>query len=587
MKKFLTVLCLALLLSLVCATALAAVPDTYKLNGKPLNSLTTYAGATVTGVISTKAPTCDESTGAGEAIIQTTAGNYIVAIDPLDHTWSVIGVASDCVEQTIYKQCDLCGKTETELRKTGGSHSWSLVPTPGYEPTCTATGEGTWQCTVCGKPDPERTTPEEIPMLPHIFSVVVVDTPETCLTAGQSHKECSMCGLEQRNTADEIIYTIIPKHAFSYDAASVTVIKPATCKEAGQEYRYCGKCGLPALDELGAQKIFEIPKLEEHSWGAWDDTYKPATCAPGLSMRECAVCGLQETKTLPAIYEHTYVEKNTYTESACRRAADGIHAASTTKTTVTICSVCGNQKGAATTTTTYDQHSFIPDPYRAGDAYNREPECAPGGGTVPGVRAMICANCGGIYDQIIPLKNMHSWSGWVADGANVWVNRCTNKNCTAVEYYYGSTAPSWVPDTGYTEVPSTEEPTTNPPTTTPPTTTPPTTTPPTTTPPSTTTPPAVAPEYKITSWNYAGNVVSGQVHHVQDTGVLDNLYVRITLYSNSNSSFIVASVKVDSDGKFEASLGGDVYAISMVLTGDKGVAPGSYTSLDAVGKKYY
>jgi hypothetical protein len=46
-------------------------------------------------------------------------------------------------------------------------------------------------------------------------------------------------------------------------------------------------------------------------------------------------------------------------------------------------------------------------------------------------------------------------------------------------------------------------------------------------------------------------------------------------------------VKVDSDGKFEASLGGDVYAISMVLTGDKGVAPGSYTSLDAVGKKYY
>ena len=48
MKKFLTVLCLALLLTLVCATALAAtIGSQYKYHGNTIDSLTTVNGKAV------------------------------------------------------------------------------------------------------------------------------------------------------------------------------------------------------------------------------------------------------------------------------------------------------------------------------------------------------------------------------------------------------------------------------------------------------------------------------------------------------------------------------------------------------------
>ena len=94
------------------------------------------------------------------------------------------------------------------------------------EATCTATGEMTYTCTVCGS-----TKVETIPMAAHTYGDAVVTKEATCTATGEQSFTCTACGSS---------YTeVIPKA----DHAFVEETTPATLKKSGEVTGTCSVCG--------------------------------------------------------------------------------------------------------------------------------------------------------------------------------------------------------------------------------------------------------------------------------------------------------------------------------------------------------
>ncbi len=94
------------------------------------------------------------------------------------------------------------------------------------EATCTATGEMTYTCTVCGS-----TKTETIPMTAHTYGDAVVTKKATCTATGEQSFTCTACGSS---------YTeVIPKA----DHAFVEETTPATLKKSGEVTGTCSVCG--------------------------------------------------------------------------------------------------------------------------------------------------------------------------------------------------------------------------------------------------------------------------------------------------------------------------------------------------------
>ena len=558
MKKFLLVLCVALLLTAVCTSAMAWVSDpNLKSGGKRLSDYdtsSTYNGHYVRDVVVLAAPTC---TTPGTARIDTWYTEY----DPATETYtktsdegpsSVVSIDAghrysggedgegwltmetelkDCTKIAQKRVCDVCGQAETRTKSVAANHTFVVKAVPGKEPTCQQKGWGQSVCSVCGTVNPNNPNPFEIDTVDHVYSIKVTDSAETCEAEGKGHWECEFCGKAKPGMDGKVEYFTIPAHTFV--AASKEVVDEApTCFKDGKSHKVCAKCGLPERDASNNIVYSVLPKLEhKDGFGNWV-VKTPATCQDGLEQRVCGLCGTVETRTIPGGDNHTWVEffKNT---GNCTKNAAG-EAVAVEQEKWQRCAVCGKEEMIGTEKT-MALHQFVSDTSKAGS--NIPPECV---GGKNGIEYLKCAACGGTYEREIPALKEHKFGAWVCvvapgkDGSEngVWERTCTNYHCIEKQTYVGKTAPDGSkPATDPTTAPTTQ--------------------------------PGVTANYKFTSWNFNGSGVSGQVAG-NVTYRTPGLSVNVIIYTPTGT-FLAVSSPVDENGQFSVSAGGAVYAVSIQL----------------------
>ena len=506
MKKFLTVLCLALLLTLVCASAMAAGLDPkYKSNNMTINELTTINGKTVETAPKDMTILVEPKCQKGSAKIRMTDGTYeVLPVDPL--------------------------------------HNLELQTVDGKKATCEDNGVGHYVCKDCGRVDPYGQGDIAIAATGHKYQdeKFVVDVETTCTKNGKTHRICVNCGEPERDpVTHNIIYTY---HDCSTEHSFVPgpwkIEKEQTCKEGGKRYRLCATCGEPELNTehnpasgIAYDAAYEVPA--EHTFGDYVVTV-PATCKPGLKTRYCSVCNYKESVEIPGTDAHDY-EEILNPILPCTATGD-VPDPATFSLAKKVCKICGYEDPTYVAPTNYlKHHSFTADP----DGVNKPAGCV--GSGIFGTKALICTNCGGKLIENIPPATSHNWGAWElkvkpgTDGTKngVWERKCTNYKCVETETYVGTTAPK-----GAAPLPSTE-PSTNPDT------------------------PTGGEDYQVTSWDFTGSGVSGQVAGNVSYRT-PGLCVNVIIYT-PNGTFLATSAAVDENGKFSVSAGGAVYAVSIQL----------------------
>lgn len=130
------------------------------------------------------------------------------------------------------------------------------------EATCTATGEKTFTCTVCGS-----TKTEVLPMAPHTYSEAAVTKQATCTATGEKSFTCSVCGGSY--------VEVIPKtgHAFAEKTT------PATLKKSGEVTGTCSVCG-----ETEVLRVIYRPKT--YTLSAKKFTYNGKAKTPSVTVTD-------------------------------------------------------------------------------------------------------------------------------------------------------------------------------------------------------------------------------------------------------------------------------------------------------------
>jgi len=522
-KKFLFVLCLALLLTLICTSAMAAIDSKYTSKGVELATLSVYNGEYVSDVTLTKEPKC----APGTALITTDMYlDYTPIVDengnPTTHLYSV---------------------------SVDALHKLSLKTLDGKAPKCGENGAGKYVCDDCGAVDPNGQGEVAIEALPkdHTFSpdVYKIDEEPTCSKDGKKHQVCIYCGEPKRNPDNSITYITIPKSEHSFKAGAWVVEKPQTCKEGGLRYLICATCGEPQPDPLDPSKIKydeDYKSPADHTFGDWVIEVA-ANCKDGLKTRYCSVCNYKESVIIPATGSHKWVYSASVNAPCTATGGVPDKAPEANIVAVKECSICGTKEtldhSSAEFTSRYsdyyDHHKFTVDP----NGVTKPAGCVDG---PDGSQDMICSVCGGKKTITLPHKTAHNWGEWVlkvkpgTDGTKngVWERKCTNYHCIEVDTYVGVTAPK-----GADPVTPVVDPTTAP------------------------TSPSGTENYKITSWAFTGSSVSGSVAGNVSYRT-PGLSVNVIIYTPTGT-FLSVNAPVDEDGHFSVSAGGAVYAVSVQL----------------------
>lgn len=447
MKKLLTVLCLALLLTLVCASALA-LDTKYMHNGQTINlimSLGTVNGKTIDTSrvpVVVVEPKC--ATGRVDIPVVPTAANKYEAIslDPI--------------------------------------HDWKLVTYDGQAASCEKGGLGHYVCEMCGVAKPGDV---EIPRREHDKTKEVIDKAATCSKDGLKHLECKYCGEPEKNADGTTKYTTISYTTHTYREGPIKVDKVQTCKEGGIRYYTCAECGEPKWKtpgtEIDIDTGYNVPG--PHDWGEYIIT-TPATCVDGSQTRYCKVCNTSETKVIEGTGLHTW--KYTIIPNGKCYNGKPIADVSCFSTAKRTCSVCGLEE-ALTDAYFIDNNYTSHHAYTVSKDYPSQPAgCVDGS---DGYRYLVCSKCGDVYLETLPHAVHHTFGEWqmikkpTATTDGIWERYCTNYMCTGKESYVGKTAPSGAAPVA------------------------------TSTSGSSTTPPSGSENYKITSWNASTSGASGQV----------------------------------------------------------------------------
>ena len=511
MKKFLFVLCLALLLTLICASALAVEYKTP--NGMLLSSVTTINGKAVK-----------------------TPGVFNVIVTP------------DCYKRgtASFEMSD--GSTETV--DIDYAHDLELRTLDGKKPSCDQNGQGKYFCKKCNAEDPYNQGIIAIAASGHKM-VEVIDQAATCSKDGKKHEACSVCGEPKKNGDGTIAYSTILKTTHAWANGEYVIEKAQTCKEGGLRYLTCANCGEPQRD--GDQHDASKPILYDtayknpapHTFGDW--VIKVAAgCKDGLRARYCSVCNKEETEVIPGTGKHDW--KKEYSVSGnCQKDGSGNAkpVAAGSISGIRTCVVCGYSEPipAAELPTDYmKHHHFVADP----NGENKPAGCV--GSTEKGKKALVCTVCGGKYVEEIPVATAHNFGAWtmtVAPGKDgtkngVWERYCMNWHCVEKEVYVGTTAPSGAAPVATATANATTAPTTAP-----------------------TGAPTGSENYQVTSWSFNGSGVSGQVKG-NVTYRTPGLGVNVIIYTPTGT-FLATSTPVNDDGTFSVSAGGAVYAVSIQL----------------------
>ena len=115
------------------------------------------------------------------------------------------------------------------------------------------------------------------------------------------------------------------------------VLYPATCERPGIRLRVCSQCGMQDTEDIPVDS-------NAHAWGAWKVARAAICSQEGSRTRVCDVCGKSETQTI-AKTAHTWGDWTVTSEANCKTAGERSHS----------CTVCGEKQTEAIAKTA---HSF-------------------------------------------------------------------------------------------------------------------------------------------------------------------------------------------------------------------------------------
>ena len=249
----------------VAISSVAEVPATCTTNGTKAHQLCVCGVKIVDGKQVSDADLVIKATGHTEQVLQ--------AVEP---TCQSTGL-------TEGKSCSVCGEILV-AQTTVPALAHSEVDDVAVPATCTTEGKTAGKhCTVCGQVTVAQSV---VPALGHDMDKGVVTTPATCTMDGVLTYSC------QRKGCNHTVNKTIEK--LGHDKQIVEG-RAATCTEAGlTDGEKCATCDAIFV----AQQ--QIPALG-HKFSAWAETKAPSCEAEGQLARECATCGLDETKSIPAL----------------------------------------------------------------------------------------------------------------------------------------------------------------------------------------------------------------------------------------------------------------------------------------------
>ena len=160
-------------------------------------------------------------------------------------------------------------------------HEHNFVQTGGWLTTlatCTESGYGPMECTICGKIKPSG----YIEALGHDWEITR-ETQANCSFAGYVTKTCKRCGATDEEKTD----------ALDHDYELVSTLEP-TCEERGINYFKCTRCGREKADTI-------YPK--GHELQTVSERIEPTCLDNGLTERQyCKVCdNYFESEVIPAL----------------------------------------------------------------------------------------------------------------------------------------------------------------------------------------------------------------------------------------------------------------------------------------------
>ncbi len=183
-------------------------------------------------------------------------------------TWVLIKDAT-CTEQgSKYRECTVCGETETVVIEANG-HRYPEEWTVKTEATCKAAGEETRTCEVCNYTDSR-----EIAKLEHTPKTLAKVEPACEKTGLTEGSVCSVCG--ETLVAQNVIPALAHKYVW-------TVTKKATCKETGIKTAKCSLCSKTVTQT--------IAKSKTHGKTSSTVTAKATEKKAGTLVTKCTVCG--------------------------------------------------------------------------------------------------------------------------------------------------------------------------------------------------------------------------------------------------------------------------------------------------------
>lgn len=229
--------------------------------------------------------------------ISSVSSNMIVnaVYNEAAHTFDAgVDVAANCQHGAGKEYtCTVCGyKKVNETSSVKGDHTLTGL-IQDVAPTCTETGKGHKECTVCGEFVEADT---EIPALGHSYKIEE-KTPATCAKEGERTLTCTRCG--------ETHTEKIPKKQHSYVKVNTV---PATCNSSAYDVMECAVC-------KDSYKLYLGVASSEHTW---TEKYDKAT---GVLTLTCSVCGTVKTVDIGANLEN-FVSADVKKDPTCKE--DGV-----------------------------------------------------------------------------------------------------------------------------------------------------------------------------------------------------------------------------------------------------------------------
>ena len=215
------------------------------------------------------------------------------------HDWmAVSGQEPTCTQEGIeIRRCDVCGMTEERTlppvahqyvgaaaltgKKIGSvEQDGKIIGTVTVVPTCTAEGEGTLFCLLCG----EAAQSVSIPALEHDWGEwieIPVSVDEICITDLKEERVCARCGEKETRVKEAA-----PGHEWG-EWVEIAVPMEEICVTDLKEERICARC-----EEKETRLVSPAPG---HQWEEIENT-APTCTEGGRFVRECSVCHLVETE---------------------------------------------------------------------------------------------------------------------------------------------------------------------------------------------------------------------------------------------------------------------------------------------------